>query len=133
MVLSDVCLRRTGAILAMIMMLYVTIWSHVTARISICACFPSFSFANVYTTIGGLSSKFEEFLAVRSQFDSDHGVDFSAPTCCQSATFVRPLFAFYCPLFFMKIIINNAALHFMPHMNAVFVLDVATPLLRIKR
>ena len=54
----------------------------------------------IYTTIGELSSKCEEFLAVRSQFDSDHGVDFSAPTCCQSATFVQPLFAFYCLLFF---------------------------------
>ena len=55
----------------------------------------------IYTTstIGGLSSKCEEFLAERSQFDSDHGVIFYAPTCCQSATFVRPLFAFYCPLF----------------------------------
>ena len=31
---------------------------------------------NIYTTIGELSSKFDEFLAVRSQFDSDHGVDF---------------------------------------------------------
>ena len=41
-----------------------------------------------YTTIRGLFSKFDEFLAVRSQFDSDHGVDFYAPTCCQSATFI---------------------------------------------
>ena len=55
---------------------------------------------SIYTTIGGLSSKFDEFLAGRSQFDSDHGVDFYVPTCCQSATFVRPLFAFYCPLFY---------------------------------
>ena len=39
---------------------------------------------------------------MRSQFDSDHCVDFSAPTCCQSAIFVRPLFAFYCPLFFKE-------------------------------
>ena len=49
---------------------------------------------------GELSSKFEEFLAMRSQFDSDNGVDFPAPTCCLSAIFVRPLFVFYCPLFF---------------------------------
>ena len=42
-----------------------------------------------------LSSKFDEFVAVQSQFNSDH---FYAPTCCQSATF-GPLFAFYCPLF----------------------------------
>ena len=54
------------------------------------------------TTIGGLSSKFEEFLAARSQFDSDHGIVFSTPTCCLSAIFVRPLFVFYCPLFFTK-------------------------------
>ena len=56
----------------------------------------------IYTTIGGLSSKCEEFLAGQSQFDCDHGVEFSAPTCCQSATFVRPLFALYCPLFFTE-------------------------------
>ena len=41
-----------------------------------------------------LSSKFDENLPERSQFDSDHRVHFSAPTSCQSATFVRPLFAF---------------------------------------
>ena len=29
-----------------------------------------------------LSSKFDGFLAARSQFDSDLGVDFYAPTCC---------------------------------------------------
>ena len=45
----------------------------------------------LYYYIGELSSKFEEFLALRSQFDSDHGVDFSAPTCCESATFVLAL------------------------------------------
>ena len=31
-----------------------------------------FVFTFIYTTIGELSSKFEEFLALRSQFDSDH-------------------------------------------------------------
>ena len=56
----------------------------------------------IYTTIGEPSSKIDEFLAVWSQFDSDHGVDFSTPTSCQSATFVRLLFAFYCTLFFTK-------------------------------
>ena len=45
-----------------------------------------------------LSSKFDEFLALRSQFDSDHGFDFYATTCCQSATFVRPRFELYCAL-----------------------------------
>ena len=34
-------------------------------------------------------------------------IDLYAPTSCQSATFVRPRFAF-CPLFFTKKIINNA-------------------------
>ena len=85
-----------------------------------------------YYSLGELSSKFEEFLAGRSQFDSDHGIDFSAPTCCQSATFVLQLFAFYCPLFFTDNN-NNAALHFMPRMNAVFALDVATALRLINR
>ena len=55
---------------------------------------------SIYT--GELSSKFDEFLAVQSQFDSDHGVNFYVPTCCQSAISVRPLFAFYCRLFFMR-------------------------------
>ena len=53
----------------------------------------------IYTTKGEMSSICEEFL---SQFHRDHGFDFSAPTCCQSATFVRLLFAFNCPLFFTK-------------------------------
>ena len=48
-----------------------------------------------------LSSKFDEFLAVHSQFDSDPGIDFYAPTCCQSATF-GTVSAFYCPLLFTK-------------------------------
>ena len=41
-----------------------------------------------------LSSKFDEFLGGRSQFYSAHRVDFYAPTCFLSATFVPPLFAF---------------------------------------
>ena len=57
-------------------------------------------FLGIY--IGGLSSKIDKFLAVQSQFVSDHGIDFYAPKCCQSATFVRTLFAFYCSLFFTK-------------------------------
>ena len=52
------------------------------------------------SAIGELSSTFDEFLAALAQFDNDHGVDFYAATCFQSATFVRPLFAFYFPLFF---------------------------------
>ena len=62
-------------------------------------------------TVGGLSSKFDGFLAGLSQFDSDRGVDFSTPTCCQSATFVRPFFAFYCSLFFTGGGINAAFRH----------------------
>ena len=89
---------------------------------------------NIYTTIGGLSSKFEEFLAARSQFDSDHGVDFSAhlhfanlrPLCDSFLRFIARCFS-------RIIIINNAALHFMPRMNAVFALDVATALRQINR
>ena len=57
------------------------------------------------------SSKFDEYLAVRSQFDSDHGVDSSTPTSCQSATFVRPLLHFIVLCFLRKKIINNAAFH----------------------
>ena len=41
-----------------------------------------------------LSSQFDRFLAGRSNLDTNHGVNFSTPTSCQSATFVRPLFAF---------------------------------------
>ena len=70
----------------------------------------NYAFTRINTTIGGLSSKFDVFLTGWSLFDSVHGVDCYAPTCCQSATFVRPRFAFYCPLFFCeKIIINNVA------------------------
>ena len=56
-----------------------------------------------------LSSKFDEFQAARSQFDTDHRVDFYAHTCSQSAIF-GPLFAFCCPLFFTEKIMNNAAI-----------------------
>ena len=46
-------------------------------------------------------------LTGRSQFDSDHHVNFSTPTSCQSATFVRPLFAFVL-CFLRQKSINNA-------------------------
>ena len=77
----------------------------------------------IYATKGELSSSCEEFLVGWSQFDSDHGVDFSAPTCCQSATFVRPLLRFIVRCFLRKNnnpANHNATLHFMPRMNAVF-------------
>ena len=50
-----------------------------------------------------LSSKFDRFLALPSQFDTNHRVDFYAHTYCQSATFVRPLFAFVLCFFTTKI------------------------------
>ena len=87
----------------------------------------------IYTTIGGLSSKFEEFLAVRSQFDSDHGVDFSRLHVANPRPLCDRFLRFIVRCFLRKIIINNAALHFMPCMNAVFALDVATTLRQINR
>ena len=93
-------------------------------------CIANPQISSVYTTKGEMSSICEEFLAVMSKFDSDHGVDFSAPTCCQSTTFVQPLFAFIVRCFLRK---KNAALHFMPRMNIVFALDVATALRQINR
>ena len=54
-----------------------------------------------------LSSKFDVFLPGRSQFDSDHRVDFPTPTSCQSATFVRPFFAFVLCFLRQKIIKNH--------------------------
>ena len=41
-----------------------------------------------------LSSTCDRFLPSRSHFGTNHRVDFYARTYCQSATFVRPLFAF---------------------------------------
>ena len=69
---------------------------------------------DIYTTIGELSSKFDEFLA-------------------ENILPIRDLcaFAFYCPLFFTKK--NNAALHLILRMHAVFALDVATALRQINR
>ena len=58
-----------------------------------------------------LSSKFDRFLAVRSQFDTVYGVDFYAPTFCLSATFVRPLFAFVLCFLRQKILNNFAFCH----------------------
>ena len=57
----------------------------------------------IYTTIAALSpksvftnlsSQFDRLLPARSQFDTNHRVNLSTPKSCQSATFVRPLFAF---------------------------------------
>ena len=49
-----------------------------------------------YSSLG--SPTFDEFLAERSQFDSDHGVDFYAPTIrdlCATAFCVLLSFVFY--------------------------------------
>ena len=64
----------------------------------------------IYTTIGGLSSKFDEFLAGRSQFDSDQ---------IMASIFIRlhvanprPLcdLFFYCLLFFTEKIMRHFAI-----------------------
>ena len=67
--------------------------------------------SGIYTTKGEMSSICEEFLAVQSQFDTDHGADFYAPTSCLSATFVRPLFAFVLCFLRQKSINNLAFRH----------------------
>ena len=79
-----------------------------------------------------LSSKFNQFLAERSQFDRDHSVNFYAHTGCKSATF-GPLFAFYCPLFFTRK--KLTMLHFArcDVYAVLFALDVATALQQINR
>ena len=56
-----------------------------------------------------LSSKFDEFLDGRPQFDSYHGVDFYTPTCCQSATFERPFLRFIALCFYEKIKMRHFA------------------------
>ena len=68
-----------------------------------------------------LSSKFDRFLAAPSQFDTNHGVDLYAPTCCLSATFVRPLLAFVLCSLRQKIINNFAFRHRCDFYAAVFV------------
>ena len=68
-------------------------------------------------------SNLDDFLAERPQFDSYHCVDFSAPTCCQSANFVRPLFAFYCPLVFTEKK-NNAAFRHRRNVYAARLIDL---------
>ena len=59
--------------------------------------FNSFHYLYYYrrAVLTNLSSKYDENIPVRSQFNSDHSVNFSTPTSCQSATFARPLFAFF--------------------------------------
>ena len=83
----------------------------------------------IYTTKGelspkavltNLSSKLDEFLAERSQFDSDHRVNFYAPTCCLSATFVPLLFAFVLCFLRQKIINNVAFRHILRCLRCSF-------------
>ena len=64
----------------------------------------------IYTTLAALYAKicpkFDENLPVRSQFYSDHRVNFSTPTSRQSATF-GPLAFCVCPLFLRQKIIKK--------------------------
>ena len=46
----------------------------ISTRMRICTI--SYEDYILYTTIGGLSSTFDEFLADQAQFDTDHGFDF---------------------------------------------------------
>ena len=73
----------------------------------------------------------ELFLAVPSQFDSDHGVDFSRLHVANPQPLCDRFLRFIIGCFYTKK--NNAALHFMPRMNAVFALDAATALRQINR
>ena len=52
-------------------------------------------------------SKFDQFLPVRSQFDSNQHVNSVRIATFQSANFGPLLFAFYCPLFFYENKIKN--------------------------
>ena len=54
--------------------------------------------------VTNLSSKFDENLPALSEFNSDHLVNFSTPRSCQSATFMRPFFAFVLCFLRQKII-----------------------------
>ena len=55
----------------------------------------------------GVCSKFDQFLPVRSQFDSNQHVNSVRIATFQSANFGPLLFAFYCPLFFYENKIKN--------------------------
>ena len=66
-----------------------------------------------------LSSKWDRFLPVRSQFDSNHRVNFSTPIYCQSVTF-GPLAFCVCPLFFTTKIKNNFASTQLRFLVAIF-------------
>ena len=70
---------------------------------------------------------------MRSQFDSDHRVDFYPPRCCLSATFVPPLFAFVLYFVRQKIFINNVTFrHILRCLRCIFRIDVATVLRQIR-
>ena len=80
-----------------------------------------------------MSSKFDVFLAGRSQFDSDHRVDCYAPTCCLSETFAPPHFAFVLCFLRQQIIINNVAFrHILRCLRCSFRIDVANALRQIR-
>ena len=81
---------------------------HLSPAVVFLACYLYYYRSAVHKN---LSSKFDRFLAMRSQFDTVHGVDFYAPTFCLSATFVRPLFAFVLCFLRQKILNNFAFCH----------------------
>ena len=64
---------------------------------ALCVCFAH----TLYYYKRAVPNKYE-FLAARSQFDRDQGVDFYVPTCCKSATFTRPRFALIVLYFLRK-------------------------------
>ena len=63
-----------------------------TTKIAACVC---------------VCAKFDQFLPVRSQFDSNQHVNSVRIATFQSANFGPLLFAFYCPLFFYENKIKN--------------------------
>ena len=78
----------------------------------------------IYTTIGALSTKIcsqnrTGFLPARSQFDTNHRVNFTTPTCCLSATF-GPLAFCVCPLFLRQKIKKNFPSPHLRYLDAIF-------------
>ena len=75
--------------------------------------YDSFCLSTLESSITGISTtnlaacvcvcaKFDQFLPVRSQFDSNQHVNSVRIATFQSANFGPLLFAFYCPLFFLR-------------------------------
>ena len=74
---------------------------------------PALCLGVIYTTKGDacvcvcVFAKLEQFLPVRSQFDSNQHVNSVRIATFQSANFGPLLFAFYCPLLFYENKIKN--------------------------